>query len=381
MRLPTGFRASGVRAGIKASGNPDVALLVADAPVVWAMTGTRNRLRAPCVDRNQALAATGAPIRALVVNAGNANAGNGSSGVRANDAFAELAAHALGVEVSAVITASTGVIGQPLPLERLEQGIPAAVAALGVQIEPFSDAILTTDLVSKHAEVTLGGGARIIGVAKGSGMIHPNMATMFAFVITDARIEASALQSMWSEVVDSTFNQISVDGDTSTNDMAIVLTSGAQEADPDALRTGLLEVASALARAIARDGEGATALITARVHGARDLEQARRASRAIIASSLVKAAVHGRDPNWGRILSAVGQSQVDADLDHATVTLQGTTVYHMRPLPFDAEALSQAMRAPDVFIEVDLGVGEAAGVAWGCDLSANYVMINALYTT
>jgi len=381
MRLPQGFRATGVRAGLKASGNPDLGLIVADEPLVWAMLGTSNRLRAPCVTRNEELARAQTPIRALITNAGNANAGNGSGGVVANDRIAALAGGALGLEPTTVITASTGVIGQPLPVERIERALPAAVASLTDVIDPFSDAILTTDLVSKHAEVELPGGARIVGVAKGSGMIHPNMATMFGFVLTDARIAPATLRALWSQIVARSFNQISVDGDTSTNDMAIVLASGRVDADERALAAGLAEVAETLAKAIARDGEGATALITARVRGARSEEQARRASRAIVASSLVKSAVHGRDPNWGRILSAIGQSQVDADFDRATVTLQGTTVYHQQPLPFDAAAVSQAMRAPDISIDVDLAVGEAEGVAWGCDLSANYVMINALYTT
>jgi glutamate N-acetyltransferase/amino-acid N-acetyltransferase len=370
-----------VRAGIKASGNPDLGLIVADETLVWAMTGTSNRLRAPCVARNEQLVREQTPIRALATNAGNANAGNGAGGVIANERFAALTAEALGLAPALVLTASTGVIGQPLPVERIEAGLPEAVATLGEGIESFSDAILTTDLVSKHAEVELPGGARIVGVAKGSGMIHPNMATMFAFVLTDARITPTALQAAWSAIVERTFNQISVDGDTSTNDMAIVLASGRVDADEGAFTAGLAEVAESLAKAIARDGEGATALITARVRGASSEAQARRASRAIVASSLVKSAVHGRDPNWGRILSAIGQSQVDADFDRATVTLQGTTVYHRRPLPFDSAALSQAMRAADVAIDVDLAVGEAEGVAWGCDLSANYVMINALYTT
>jgi glutamate N-acetyltransferase/amino-acid N-acetyltransferase len=231
MRLPNGFRAAGVRAGIKASGNPDLGLIVADAPLVWAMTGTTNRLRAPCVDRNQALAAERAPIRALVTNAGNANAGNGAGGVATNTEFAHHCARALGLPLDAVITASTGVIGQPLPIERIERALPAAVASLSDSIDPFSDAILTTDLVPKHAEVALPGGARIVGVAKGSGMIHPNMATMFGFLLTDARISGERLQALWSAIVERTFNQISVDGDTSTNDMAIVLASGHHEVD------------------------------------------------------------------------------------------------------------------------------------------------------
>jgi glutamate N-acetyltransferase/amino-acid N-acetyltransferase len=381
MKLPQGFRAAGVRAGIKPSGNPDLSLVVGDAELQWALSATRNRVRAPCVTRNVSLLEGARPIRALVVNAGNANAATGAQGVRDNETLAELAAAALGVQATEVLTASTGVIGVPLPLDRLRAGVPTAALALEETAESLSEAIMTTDLVRKVAEVTLSSGARIVGVAKGSGMIHPNMATMFAFVMTDARIAQPRLRALWGRLVDDTFNQISVDGDTSTNDMAIVLSSGLLETPEEEIEAGLEQVARELAQAIARDGEGASTLITAVVRGAADGEEARRASRAIISSSLVKAAVHGRDPNWGRILSAVGQSEVAVDLDRVRVVLQGTIVYQGGSIAFDAPSISEAMRSPDVLIEVDLGVGEAEGRAWGCDLSANYVMINALYTT
>ena len=382
MKFPLGFRAAGVRAGIKPSGKPDVALLVGDAPLTWAIASTENLVKAPCVVRNRARAASEAPIRALVVNAGNANCANGDDGVWDNEEFAAATSGALGLgRAQEVITASTGVIGRKMPMDRVRAGVSAAAAALSDEVAPFAEAILTTDLVAKVAEARLPGGARVVGVAKGSGMIHPNMATMLAFLATDAMVEQAALRSMWGRVVQRTFNQITVDGDTSTNDMAIVLASGRLRADPDDLITALEQVAGELARAIARDGEGATSLLSVVVTGGRTEAEAMAAARGVAGSSLVKSAVHGRDPNWGRVLSAVGQSRAVADLSQVTVTLQGMVVYQGKPLPFDGAALSQAMRSPDVTIEVHLAAGEARGHAWGCDLSAEYVRINAHYTT
>jgi len=382
MRLPHGFRAAGVRAGIKPSGKPDLALVVGDRPLAWALASTTNLVKAPCVTRNRARAASLQSVQALVVNAGNANCANGDEGVWDNEDFAAATAGALSLpRVQDVLTASTGVIGHKLPMERVREGVPLAVAALGDEVEPFAEAILTTDLVPKTTEVRLNGGARVVGVAKGSGMIHPNLATMFAFVLTDAIVEQAELRASWARVVRRTFNQITVDGDTSTNDMAIVLASGHLHADTEELAGALEWVAGELARAIARDGEGATTLITVEVRRGRDEGEAMAAARSVAGSSLVKAAVHGRDPNWGRVLSAVGQSGAVADLSAVSVRLQGTTVYQGRPLEFDAAALSQAMRSPDVRIEVDLAAGDADGHAWGCDLSADYVKINALYTT
>jgi glutamate N-acetyltransferase / amino-acid N-acetyltransferase len=382
MKLPLGFRAAGVRAGIKPSGKPDLALVVGDGPLVWALASTENLVKAPCVTRNRARAASQQSVQALVANAGNANCANGDEGVWDNEDFAAATAGALSLpRVQDVLTASTGVIGRKLPIDRVRAGVPLAVAALGDDVEPFAQAIMTTDLTQKTAEVRLQGGARVVGVAKGSGMIHPNMATMFAFLFTDAIVDQAELRAIWARVVRRTFNQITVDGDTSTNDMAIVLASGRVRADVTELATALETVAGELARAIARDGEGATTLLTVVVRRGRNEAEAMKAALAVAGSSLVKSAVHGRDPNWGRVLSAVGQSGAVADLGAVRVELQGTTVYQGRPLEFDAGALSQAMRSPDVRIEVDLAAGEAEGHAWGCDLSAEYVRINALYTT
>jgi glutamate N-acetyltransferase / amino-acid N-acetyltransferase len=382
MKLPHGFRAAGVRAGIKPSGKPDLALVIGEGPLAWALAATENLVKAPCVVRNRARAASEGSVQALVVNAGNANCANGDEGVWDNEDFAAVTARALGLaRAQDVLTGSTGVIGHKLPMERVRTGVPLAVAALGDEVEPFAEAILTTDLTMKTAEVRLRGGARVVGVAKGSGMIHPNMATMFAFLLTDATIDQAELRALWARVVGRTFNQITVDGDTSTNDMAIVLSSGRLAADVAELAEAIEAVAGELARAIARDGEGATTLLTVLVRHGRNEAEAMAAARAVAGSSLVKAAVHGRDPNWGRVLSAVGQSGAVADLSAVSVRLQGTTVYEGKPLPFDASALSQAMRSHDVLIEVDLAAGESDGHAWGCDLSADYVKINALYTT
>ncbi len=382
MKLPMGFRASGVRAGIKPSGKPDLGLVVGDRPLLWALTTTRNLVRAPCVTRNRARAASEAPVRALVVNAGNANCANGDGGIWDNEDFAASAAHALSLgRPQEVLTASTGVIGRKLPMDRVRAGLPLAAAELSDDVDAFAEAILTTDLVTKTAEAEFGGGTRVVGVAKGSGMIHPNMATMFAFLFTDGLVDQASLREAWRGIVGRTFNQITVDGDTSTNDMALVLSSGRRAVATEELTGALERVAGELARAIARDGEGATTLITVDVRGGRDGADAMAAARSVAGSSLVKAAVHGHDPNWGRILSAVGQAGVVADLGAVAIKLQGTEVYRGAPIEFDAEEVSRAMRSPDVLIEVDLAAGTVEGRAWGCDLTADYVKINALYTT
>jgi glutamate N-acetyltransferase / amino-acid N-acetyltransferase len=382
MKLPQGFRIGGLVAGLKRSGRHDLGLVVGDAPLEWAFAGTRNRAHAPCVGRNRHRYASGAPIRALVVNSGNANCANGERGVRDDAQLAALAASALGIEADEVLTASTGVIGKPMPMERVEAAMPRLVEGLGhEEVGDFAQAILTTDLVAKVAGASLTGGARVVGLAKGSGMIHPNMATMLAFLLTDAAVEGEALRTMWRRIVDDTFNQITVDGDTSTNDMAIVLASGVTPADPAELERALEGVAEELAQKIARDGEGATTLLTVHVKGAASDADARAAARAVAMSSLVKSAIHGRDPNWGRILSAVGNSGAELDVERVTIALQGHVVYRGGSQSFDERAVSQAMHAEDVHIHVDLGLASGRGRAWGCDLSAEYVRINAEYRT
>jgi glutamate N-acetyltransferase/amino-acid N-acetyltransferase len=281
-----------------------------------------------------------------------------------------------------VLTASTGVVGQRMPIQRIESALTELTAALHDDSAAFAAAIMTTDTTLKQVEVTLPGGARVVGVAKGSGMIHPNMATMLAFVMTDAKLPQNELRDMWRHVTERTFNQITVDGDTSPNDMAFVFSSGLVEAEPADLQAALLEVAGTLARKVARDGEGASKLITVSVTGARSDEEARAAARTVAGSPLVKAAVHGNDPNWGRILVALGRSGASFDQANVSIALQGATVYDGVPHPYDEAAVSDLLKQEDVLISASLGeAAGGSGTAWGCDLTAEYVRINADYTT
>lgn len=379
-QLPIGFHISGIQAGLKRSGKHDLGAIWSDEPLAWALTTTSNLVRAISVDRNRELAAQDEKIRAVIVNSGNANCATGAEGAANNQRMAAAFAGALGVEASEVITASTGVIGQQMPIDALEAAVPTLVANPG-PLENFAKAILTTDLTQKVATRTLSNGAVITGVTKGSGMIHPNMATMLAFVLTDADLAQDDLRAIWREAVDQSFNQITVDGDESTNDMAVLLSSQKLNVNRAEFIAAVNEVTADLAKQIAADGEGATKLMTITVTGAASVAEARAAARTIAGSSLVKTAVHGADPNWGRILAAAGRSGAQFAQEHAVVTLQGTEIYRGTPLAFDQAALSEKLNAADVAIEVDLHAGDATATAWGCDLSSDYVRINADYTT
>jgi glutamate N-acetyltransferase/amino-acid N-acetyltransferase len=382
MKLPTGFEVSGTSAGIKPSGKADLGLIYSPHPLAWAMVATRNLVRAPCVARNHARFVTDQPVHALIVNSGNANAGTGDQGIWDNEDMAGAVANALALaKVHDALTASTGVIGQRLPIENIQAKMPELVQTLGPEIREFSDAILTTDTRPKRVAASLRSGARIVGVAKGSGMIHPDMGTLLAFIITDAIIPQKTLRALWPKIVDRSFNQVSVDGDTSTNDMALIFSSNQRRADPHEFRDALEAVCQKLAEKVARDGEGATTLITVQVKGGRNEDQALDAARAVASSNLVKTAVHGRDPNWGRVLSAIGTSGALPDLANLHISIQGDLVYLGQPQEFDPAELSRKMNAQEVVIEIDLAAGEATGTAWGCDLTAEYVSINALYTT
>ncbi len=376
--MPKGFRGAGVAAGIKASGKPDLALIFGEVALSWALTSTTNTLKAPFVHRNRQLYEVAQEVRAVAINSGNANCA--AQGDRAaNEAFVKAVAKKLGFLPEEVLTASTGIIGHTLPVEKIEAALPNL--DLSEEVSPIAEAILTTDLVSKVAEVELEGGAKVIGIAKGSGMIHPNMATMLAFVLSDALVPQEVLREMWPEVVNQSFNQVTVDGDTSPNDTAVVCSSQQTPADEEEVKKALLEVCQDLAKQIAKDGEGATKLITVQITGAKDEAEARRAARAVVLSPLVKAAAHGNDPNWGRILSSIGATGVALELSNLSIRLQGEEVYCGTALAFSAEEVSRKMDAPDLSIEVNLGVGTATGTAWGCDLSADYVRINADYHT
>ncbi len=380
MRLPIGFRAGSTRAGIKPSGKPDLGLLVSGTPCGWAFVGTLNRAAAPSVNRGRQLYASGGVLQAIVVNAGNANCATGQAGVEADRRMAELAAAQLGIAPEAVLTGSTGVIGQPLPIEKIAAGLPQI--QLGPEIDPFMEAILTTDLVPKMAEAELPGGARVVGICKGSGMIQPNMATMLAYILTDAAVSQAELRQGWKGVIDKSFNQVTVDTDTSTNDMAVLLANGASGEVPlPEFWAAVERVCVSLARQLARDGEGATKLLTVKVDGALSDEEARKAALAVAASPLWKSAVYGNDPNWGRVMMAIGKSGAHFAVDRVRISLQGIPLYAGRVLEFDRASVSEAMRAEEVIVEVDLAEGEGQGVAWGCDLTEEYVRINALYTT
>ena len=382
MKVPQGFEVSGVTAGIKESGRSDLGLIYSPLPLAWALVSTTNLVKAPCVSRNRARYSANTPVRALVVNSGNANCATGEQGTWANEDLAGAAAAALALDrVQDVLTASTGVIGQPLQIDRLGAAMPAAARQLSNDTSGFAEAILTTDTISKEVAATLSSGARIVGIAKGSGMIHPNMATLLAFVMTDAKLPQEQLRELWPTVVDNSFNQLTVDGDTSTNDMAIVLSSRRVDADLKEFVEALTDVCVRLAKKVARDGEGATKLLTARVTGGRNDAEARAAAKTIAGSMLVKSAVHGADPNWGRILAAVGRSGAVGDLANIFVKMQGTLLYQGTPQGFDPAYVSRQLQQPEVLIEVGLAAGDAVAEAWGCDLSADYVRINADYTT
>lgn len=395
---PKGFLAAGITAGLKASGKADLSLVVAPPGAVCAGTFTTSVVRAACVDLcADRLAATGGRARAVLTNSGQANACTGDRGLVDSLRATGSLAQRLGLDDDEVLICSTGVIGVPIPMEILLAGLDPLVAALSPEGgDGAARAILTTDLVDKqHAlEANLGGRrVRIGGMAKGSGMIHPAMATMLAMLSCDAGVPAEVWQAMVKRAVDRSFNAITVDGDTSTNDCFLAFAAG-EPLNPehfDALEAGLTQVSQHLARAIARDGEGATCLIEVQVSGtARDAE-AITVARTVCGSSLVKCAVHGRDPNWGRILAAAGRSGVAFDPGAVALWLGDHQLMAAgQPLPFDRPAASGYIRDraaaaylqdDTVLIRLGVGTGPGQGRAWGCDLSDQYIRINADYTT
>jgi len=392
---PRGFRAAGVRAGIKPSSTrEDVALVAADRRCSAAAVFTTNRVQAAPIAVDREHLADGM-AQAVVLNSGNANACTGAAGREDAARMCAVAAAALGIAAADVLVCSTGVIGVPLPMDVVASGIVAAAAGLDAGgAAAAARAIMTTDTVPKACAVEFeleGGAVRVGGMAKGSGMIAPHLATMLAVVTTDASVSAGLLQELLRRVADRSFNCITVDGDMSTNDTVVVLASGAAGAAPvdgdaaaaAALEQGLEAVCRELARMIARDGEGATKLVTVRVGGAADAAAARQVGLAVANSTLVKTALFGRDPNWGRILCAMGYAGVEFAPDAATVALCGVPIFrHGAGFPFDRTALSQAMGAAEVAIDIDLGTGGTGGAEiFTCDLSYDYVRINAEYTT
>ncbi len=386
-----GFRAGAVACGVK-TGTPerlDVALVACERACASAALYTTNQVvAAPIVVTKRHLAA--ARPRAIVVNSGNANACTGEWGERDAEAVAAAAARTIGARAEEVLVASTGVIGVPLPVER----ITACLAGLRLSEDGGANAaraILTTDTRPKVAarEIAVAGTVvRIGGMAKGAGMIHPDLATMLAFVTTDAEIDASTLQGALARAAEQSFDAISVDGDTSTNDMVLVLANGwsgarmSGAAPQQQFELALTEVCVDLAKAIVADGEGATKVFEVRVSGARSREDARRAARTIASSNLVKTAIHGADPNWGRILAAAGRSGASVHDRRATVRVGGHDVFRAgAPCAYETDAVRRVLQQAEMVLELDLGLGDGAARAWGCDLSAEYVRVNAEYTT
>ncbi len=388
---PQGFLAAAASAEIRYQNRRDLALLYSAVPSAAVALYTQNKFQAaPIVVTREHL--RDGRAQAVLINSGIANAGTGQPGLADARRSAELVGEALKLKTEDVAVASTGVIGMRLPMERVAAGIFQAAAGLSAEAgTEAAQAIMTTDTRPKEIAVKVDLGGHLItigGMAKGSGMIHPNMATMLAFLTTDAEVDPAFLHQALTEANQRSFNMITVDGDTSTNDMVIILANGQAKnprisgtgRDAMAFQQALNAVAQYLAKEIARDGEGATQLIEVRIQGAASLSDAQKAGRAIAGSSLVKSAVHGKDANWGRILAAAGYSGAEFDPEQTTIWLgevlvaeQGTAV------PFDEEQARQVLEAETVLITVDLGTGNVGAVAWGCDLTFDYIKINANY--
>ena len=392
--IPKGFQFAGVRCGLKNKRN-DIGLLLSDRPARAAGVFTTNQVRASSVDYSRAAIANGS-LRAVIVNSGNANCCTGPQGERDTRRMAELAAKATGVDADKIAVASTGIIGQLLDMAKVETGIADAGKSLGEDPNPFMDAILTTDLVEKWAwsdgRALLAKGAPpsrvesdacIYGVVKGSGMMSPNMATMLAFMATDWDVSDIDLQACLKRVCDQSFNCMTVDGDTSTNDMVLLLANGASgiKPDPAHFEKTLLDVCVSLARQVARDGEGATKLIEVRVKGSSD---PKKIARTIADSPLVKTAMFGCDPNWGRILMAAGKAGVPFEKESVVLKVitdeEFTLFEHGGPAAFDPKRVSTALKSDTVIIDLSIGDGEEATI-YTCDFGYGYVRINAEYHT
>jgi glutamate N-acetyltransferase / amino-acid N-acetyltransferase len=389
---PRGFRAAGVSAGIKANGAADLALIVSDAPASAAAVFTTNKAQAaPVLVSREHLERSGHAARAIVVNSGCANACTGDEGIEVARGMAAETARLVGCPAEQVLVASTGVIGVALSLDAVRRGLAPAAASLAADRGgDAARAIMTTDPFPKEAASAIHLGDQTIhigGMAKGSGMIEPMMATMLGFLTTDAAVAPPLLDRALREAVDETFNAITVDGECSTNDSVMLLANGAggvavTAANYDAFVQGLKSVCLKLAIAIVRGGEGATKLVTVTVNGAASDAEARRAAKAIANSPLVKTAIHGGDPNWGRLIAVAGRAAVEFNLARAAVTI-GTAVLFQDGRPHD-EAAPQAaayLKGTDIFVSVDLGAGHSSSTVWTCDLSADYVRINADYRT
>lgn len=388
---PKGFVADGLHCGLKRK-KKDIGWLYSEKIASVAGVFTTNQVKAaPVILTKEKLALQ--KLQAIIINSGNANACTGEKGRMDAKEMCNLTAQALNTPAEYVAVASTGIIGKTLPMVQIKAGIELLEAKPIKEAQAFQEAILTTDTTQKVSvyqddfdqyQVT------VAGCAKGSGMIHPNMATMLGFITTDANISSSLLQELLSELTEVTFNQITIDGDTSTNDMVLVMAngmSGMPEIQKDApefakFKAMFTQVLTDLAKMIAKDGEGATKLIETIVTGAKNVSDARMLAKSVVGSSLVKSAIFGQDPNWGRILCALGYSGVVFDPETIQIYLADTLVFENgQPTIFDANQLSKSLKTDEVVIQVVLSDGSASSRAWGCDLTYEYVKINALYHT
>jgi len=393
--VPGGFRFAAATGGIKASGKPDLALAEAPGGASAAAMFTRNRMAAaPVLAGREHLESSHGRLRAVLVNSGNANCATGADGLRAAEASCAALARELGTEPRSVLPSSTGIIGVPLPVEKIISAVPALAGGLASgekALRAFGAAIMTTDLRPKFASVSFRAGGKVVsmaGVAKGSGMIHPNMATMLVYIFCDIEASPAALKGPLREAVEASFNAISVDGDTSTNDTVLLLASGAggvKLSSPGAAKQfsqALRGICASLAEQVVRDGEGAKHLVRLRVGGARTALEARETARAIANSPLVKTAWAGCDPNWGRMFSTIGASCAKADPDKVSIAIGPHKVFGKgRALPFDRKAAHELLKRPEYTITIRLGSGRASAEFLTCDLTAEYIRINADYST
>ena len=387
---PLGFSADGLHAGFKKK-KLDFGWIVSEVPASVAGVYTTNKVIAAPLLVTKASIQKSQKLQAIVVNSGVANSCTGQQGLDAAYEMQRLTAQKLKIEPDLVGLASTGVIGEQLPMDALKNGLSQILVS--GKAEDFAEAILTTDTCTKTCVVTEEFGSDLVtmaGVAKGSGMIHPNMATMLAFITCDANISSATLQAALSQHVETTFNQITVDGDTSTNDMVIVMANGCRQNEeilPDTeefekFSKMLRYLMADLAKKIAKDGEGATKLIEVNVRHAKDEQSGRMIAKSVVGSSLVKTAIFGQDPNWGRILAAIGYAGADVSVDNIDIWIEGIPVMQASsPVAFDPEETSDAMAGELLTLTIDLHDGAAEAQAWGCDLSYDYVKINALYRT
>ncbi len=390
---PQGFSAGATYAGLKtfAEDKLDLGIIASDSPCTAAGVFTTSTIKSPTVSVNQAHLKLANP-KGIIVNAGIANACVGEQGYKDAEEMASIAAGKLNTEPSEILVCSTGVIGVELPMSLIRDGADN-INLSKAGANQVARAMMTTDTRPKEIAVSCeidGKTVSIGGVAKGSGMIHPNMATMLSFITTDANVEQHFLEHCLTEVADSSYNMLTVDGDTSTNDTVLVLANGSAgndqikqgSQDADTFEAALLEVAIFLTKELARDGEGASRLLSIEVTGAKDIKSARQAARTICSSSLVKSAVYGSDPNWGRVLAALGRSEIEADETKIDLFVNGVCIMESgTPIPFHKEAVVVLMKGPEVTFKLQLNLGDASATAWGCDLTQEYVIINSAYTT